>query len=169
MKTFTLKKKDAYDLFLVFQSIVNQKAPEMMFADILKTQKFANSIKSSAQDFADAVEKIDEEKNGLIKAANLKIADYRATAMQKEFSEEVKKNIDTYVSEIYSDVHGAAQRDVQPKYDELYKALGDEDASIAIPEGSESIVTDSFEKYAKEFYNNKSRMVEVYEKIVSAA
>ena len=163
MKTLKLKTKDAYDLFLVVSGIINGKASELEFKDIISLQKSASSVRDNISDFIKKSEEIDKDKNDLIKIANKKISEFREKQLKQEFTEETKKTMDAFIENILADAQQQVQLEISPKVEKLYDKDGAVEISVEMEDNKHKLLVETFEKFAKELYNNKAKMVEMYE------
>lgn len=172
MKTVTLKKKDAYDLSLVLGAIVNEQSSTLDFKDIIRLQKESNAIVSSIKNFKDEYDVISEERKQLGTIAQKRLASFKEKEMKKVEKDGVdtgyKDRVEEYAKMVVDDLQNTINVDLQPKFDKLYDTLGEEDVSLEMEEDTLKATVDNFEKYAKEKYTNKSKMIEVYEALSSA-
>jgi len=172
MKTVTLKTRDAYDLNLVLGAIVQEQSNSLDFKDVIRVQKEANRIASSIKEFTDSYEEIAKDRNQLVELAQKKISAFKEKEMKKAEENGVdtgyKERVDDYTKMAVDELQSQINRDLQPRFDALYKSSGDAEVSVEIEEDSLKAVVDNFEKYAKEKYTNKSKMIEVYEALTSA-
>lgn len=173
MLTFKLKKKDAYDLSLVSSVIVRDKSESLDFKEVLHLQKAANDILSFIPDFSDAYDKISKEKSGLAEVANKKISEYKAEQLKnvdaKVNPEAYKKKVEEFTQMMVEETTLEAQKLITPQFDALYEGIGMDEVELSLEKDRLDVLVDNFEKYAKEKYTNKNRMIEVYEILKAAA
>lgn len=170
MKTITFAKKDVHDLSFVIASIVREKSDELDFKDIINLQKMVNYFLSVIPDFSKEHDKISDERNSLVEVANKKIAAFKQKLMKNvdkdgKVDEKLNETVQTFVNTSLEEVQQDINATINPKYSELYKGLGSEEVTLEIEEEKLKMLVINFEKYAKEKYTNKSKMVEVYEKL----
>lgn len=172
MKIVTLKKKDAYDLSLVLGAIVNEQTPTLDFKDIIRLQKEANAIVASIKNFKDGYDVIVEERTQLGKIAQNKLSSFKEKEMKKVEKDGLdagyKDRVEEYAKMVVDDLQNTINVDLQPKFDKLYSAIGEEEVKLEMEEDTLKATVDNFEKFAKEKYTNKSKMIEVYEALSSA-
>lgn len=170
MKKITLKKKDAYDLCLVMSTVVREQSEKLDFKEVLHVQKTINYILDGIKDFADAAEKLNKERNVYVENANRKIIAFKqklASASDKDatLDDKYQKKVEIYVTNMLEEAKTEVEHEITPKNDELYKGIGLDDVSFEIEDEKHKMFVVTFEKYAKEKYNDKKAMVETYEKM----
>jgi len=173
MKRFTLDKRDVYDLAMVVATVVKEQSEKLDFKEVLHLQKISNYLLSTIQDFKSKIENLSKEKDVYVKNANAKISEYKIqlhkkTEVEGVVDESYKNKIDSFVQEILEQAQAEIDKEITPQYEELYNVLGKERVDVEIEEEKHKMLVDKFELYAKEKYIDKSRMIEVYEALVSA-
>lgn len=168
MKKVTLKTKDVFDLASVMTVVLKDQSANLDFKEILKLQKSVNYMLSMIDEFAKKLESLAKEKETYVDTANEKIKTYKA-GLQKEsedageVDDKYKEKLEVFVQDRMDEIDVDIRKEVGPKYDELYAGLGDADTNLEFEEEVLKILVSNFELYAKELYNNKTKMVEVYE------
>ena len=164
-------KKDVYDLASVMGAVVNEQADKLDFKDILHLQKMVNYFASSIQDFSDAISKIAEEKNGYVKIANAKIAEFKKKlqkeAEKKGMEESYKTKLDEFVNMVLENTQNDVNEFIAPQYENLYVSTGNDLVDLELEEEKHKLLLDKFALFAKEKYTNKNRMLVVYEALTS--
>ena len=172
MIAIKLKKREAFDLALVLGSIVAEESEKLEFKEIIKLQTLATSIKNSAKDFTDVYEALSKERDGLIEILQSKISSFRKTQLEKnkdgELDENFKETVDSYAGAMTADLQAQLKDGIGKKFDELYDGIGESEMSFEVENDVHTILVDNFEKYAKKRYTNKSKMIDVYNTIVSS-
>ena len=164
MKKVVLKKRDAFDLSLVLTNIVSEKSKELEFKDIIALQKVVSYIKPTVKDYSERSENIDEAKKAILQAANGKIQEYRSEQLKKpEFTESIKSAVEEFSNSVLEDTKEQVNKEIDPMYKELLATIGEETVELEFEEKQHTLVLANFEKFAKDIYLNKERMVEVYE------
>ncbi len=173
MKTFKLVKSDTYDLATVAALIVKDHSEKLDFKEVLHLQKMAIAMGESVKDYGEVYEKIAKDKDKFVANANKKIDDYKAK-LQKDSNADgklpadYKEKLDAFVADMLKVAQSEIDSEIIPQYTELYKGLGAEIKETELENDKYDMLVINFEKYAKEKYNNKSRMVVVYEALISA-
>lgn len=172
MKKIKLSKKDIYDLASVVSVIVKEESKDLDFKEVIQLQKTVNDFVSCVQDFSDKIEKIEKEKQSLVEASNNKISEYKKKLQEKsdkksEIDEKYKEKLDAFVQDILTEANTQIANEIVPQIEALYKGLGSDVMAVEIEEEKYKMLVINFEKYAKERYNNKSKMVEVYEALMA--
>ncbi len=169
MKKVVLKKRDAFDLAIVLSNIINEKSKEIDFKDIIGIQKIVSGFKPMLKDYSDAAEVIDEARKNLITVANKKIQDYRTEQFGKaDFDEKNKAAVEEFSNVVLEDAKSQVNNNITPMYEALHSGIGEQNMDIELEEKQHTLVVANFEKFAKDIYLNKERMVEVYEALSSA-
>jgi len=168
MKKVTLKNTDAFDLISVVSAVIKEQSEKLDFKEILQLQKQVNYMLEKTDGFVKALEALSAEKETYVTNANDKIQTYKA-GLQKEsedageVDEKYKEKLEAFVSEKMEEIDADIKVEVGPKYDAMYEGIGNEEVELEFEEDKLKILVTNFELYAKEFYNNKTKMVEVYE------
>jgi len=173
MKIIKLEKRDVYDLASVISAIVKEQSEKLDFKEVLHLQKSAIYMLSEIKDFSDKFEDLAKEKNVYVKNANEKISAYKEKLNKDsdksgEVDSNYKEKIDEFVQMVLEEAQAEIDKLIAPQYEELYKAFGIDTVELSFGEDPYNMIVINFEKYAKEKYTNKSRMVEVYEALISA-
>lgn len=170
MKTIKLAKKDVHDLAFVMASVVREKSEELDFKEIINLQKFVNYLLSVIPDFSKKHDDISAERTSLVEVANKKIASFKQKLMKNaekdgKIEDNINEKITTFVNTSLEEVQQDISETITPKFVSLYSGMGAEEVDVEVEEEKLKMVVINFEKYAKEKYTNKSKMVEVYEKL----
>lgn len=172
MIAIKLKKREAFDLSLVLGSIVAEESDKLEFKEIIKLQTLSTSIKNAVKDFLDVYEEISKERDGLVSILQKKIDTFRKAQLDKnkdgELDENFKETVDSYAGAMMADLQAQLKDTTGKKFDELYEGIGESDVSFEVENDVHTMLVDNFEKYAKKRYTNKSKMIDVYNTIVSS-
>lgn len=173
MKKFKLSKKDIYDLASVMASVVREQSEKLDFKEVIHLQKTVNQLISEIKDFSDEFDKISKDKQLLVEVSNKKISEYKQKLHKKadekeEIDESYKEKLDNFVQIILDEANEQISKEISPQYDAIYSGIGENVVEIELSDDKYSILVINFEKYAKEKYTNKSKMVEIYETLVAA-
>lgn len=172
MKQFTLNQSDVHDLSSVLGVIVQEQSDKLEFKEVIALQKAVNTMRDLISPFVTEFDKIGGEKNELVELANKKISSFKQKLAKKaddaEKGEDYKAKLDEFVQEVLEDAQNQIKESIAPQYDTLYNSLGKQVVVVKLEEDKLNLIVINFEKYAKEKYNNKSRMIEVYDALVGA-
>lgn len=173
MKQFKIKSSDLHDLSSVVAVVVREQSEKLDFKEVISLQKSANLFTDLIKPFSEGYEKISKEKTELADLANKKISAYKEKLNKKAdtegFDEEYKKKVEVFVQECLEEAQEQIKESITPQYDALYSGVGSEEIEVKIEDDKLNLIVINFEKYAKEKYNNKSKMIEVYEALVNAS
>lgn len=174
MKKFKLDKRDVYDLAMVVATVVREQSAKLDFKEVLHLQKMSNYFLSTITDFSGKIDKLTADKDVYVKNANAKIASYKqklhkSTEKEGIVDENHKEKLDVFIQEVLEEAQSEIDKDIAPQYEELYKSTGIESVDLELEDEKHKMLVTNFELFAKEKYTNKSRMVEVYESIISAS
>jgi len=173
MKKFKLTQGDAYDLSMVMSMVIKEQSNKLTFKEILRLQKFVNYTLKEITDFSSKIDKINEEKAVFVENANKKIVKYREELQKSlpkdaESAEKLNTSVQEFVQTILKEAEIGVEGEINPKVESLYTVEGKVEKEFEVEEESHKVLVDAFELYAKEKYNNKNRMIEVYETLTSA-
>lgn len=168
MKKFKLIKSDVYDLASVLATVIREQSEKLDFKEVIGIQKSVNYFLGEIKDFADSFEEITKERNGYIEIANKKIEAFKQT-LQKgaesdgKIDEEYKAKLDVFVEMSLESTKAQIATEINPQMEALYLEIGKTEVEFELEDTKHKMVIDAFEKYAKEKYNDKKKMVLVYE------
>ena len=168
MKTFKLPNGDVYDLASVMASVVRENSDKLAFREVINLQKTVNTLVSSIQDFSDRFDKIGKEKQSLVDVSNKKIAEFKdrlqnKTSKDGEIDKEYKEKLDSFVQMVLDEANTHIAKEIGPQYEELYGDFGKQEVECELDDDKMALLVANFEKYAKDKYINKNKMVAVYE------
>ncbi len=168
MKKIKLLKRDAYDLAAVMSTVIRENSEDLDFKDVIHIQKGINYVLDSVKDLSDSFDKLTEERTQLLDVANKKISSFKRklsedSSKKNEIDPDYKKRVEEFVEFSLDDLKGQIETEISPKIEELYDTLGEEEIELEFEEDKLKTIVINFEKYAKEKYTNKRKMVEVYE------
>lgn len=169
MHKVTIKNEDAYDLALVIGSIVNEHSEVLNFKEIVKLQMLVTKIRSVSDEFLSEYNKINLEREELLKSAQKKIASFKKSKIGDgkdiDIDSDFESIVNNYVTAITEDLNSQIKDEIAPKFDELYKSIGKKDIHFELEDDVKEMLVDNFEKFAKTKYTNKSKMLDVYQAI----
>lgn len=168
MKKLSLKKKDAFELSLAISAMVNNKSQDIDFKDIISLQKTSSDIKPLVKDYSDGIEQIENAKKDIVDAANNKITEYRAAQLKRDLTGATKELMEEFTNTVLNETKAQVDKEIAPRYDKLNKEIGDKNVELELEEAKHKTLVDAFEKFGKDIYLNKEKMVEVYE-VLNAA
>lgn len=172
-KVVELKKRDAFDLFLVVSSILRDESNDIEFKDVIKLQKSIDAIKVSADNFFTKHDEISELRDKLLKAAQSRINAYKEKAIEesreKGDAAEYKEKIDAFAAVEMDSLSLQVNEEITPSLNTLYETVGEEDTAVTLEDDQLKVLVDNFEKHAKSKYTSKSRMTIVYEALTKSA
>lgn len=167
MKDIQVKKRDAFDLYLVTSSILRENSEKMEFKDVIKLQRVTDIIKESAVNFHTEYDKVQELKEKLLKAAQTRIDSYKKVKIEetRESSDAAgyKAKIDAFAAVEVDSMNLQINEEITPALTTIYEGIGEEETSFKLEDDQHRVLLDSFEKHAKEKYTSKSRMTIVYD------
>ena len=168
-----MQKRDVYDLASVMGAIVREQSEKLDFKEVLHIQKAVIYMLDEIKDFSDQFSKLDKEKQIYVKNANEKIGSFKKKLQTEsgktpEDVEKYKEKVEEFVQSVLEEAQTDIEKEITPQYDELYKVMGVEEVELTLDEDKHKMIVINFELFAKEKYTNKSRMVEVYETLISA-
>ena len=172
MKKIKLASKDAYELATVMAVTIREQSEKLDFKEVINLQKTVNYIISCVQKFSDGIDRINKDKQSLVEVSNKKISEFKnklQTNSDKkgEIDEKYKEKLDVFVNLVLEEANEHIAKEISPQYEALYSGIGEEMAEFELEDEKQKILVINFEKYAKEKYNNKSKMVEVYESLIA--
>lgn len=170
MKNITISKKDAYDLAAVMATVVREQSEKLDFKEVIGLQKFVNYTLDIVKDFSDKYEEHLKEQKSLVDAANGKISSFKKKLMGSadksgEVPEDYKEKVEAFVNLSLEELQTEIAEGINPKFTALNDGIGKDEVTLELEEERHKMLVINFEKFAKEKYTNKSKMVEVYEKL----
>lgn len=172
MKKFKLIKSDIYDLASVLATVIREQSEKLDFKEVIGIQKSVNSFLAEIKDFADKFEEITKERNDYIEIANKKIEAFKQT-LQKGAEKEgqidagYQTKLDDFVKMSLEATKEQIAEEINPQMEELYSKIGKEEVELELDDEKHKLVLSSFERFAKEKYNDKKKMVFVYETLTA--
>lgn len=168
MKKITLKTRDAHDLAMVLESVVNQRSTAIDFKQIVQLQNTVDILLVNLVVFNTEFVKLMTQKSKILKTFNDKIIAFKSEILAgSEKSKKVKEgyleNINAFVKDMTLNAQAEIDKELGASLKKLYDEEGEKETEIEIADEKVKLIVEILEKFGKDFYNNKKKMVEVYQ------